>query len=176
MNLWFRLIWVVLASLRAPPMRWNEKIIQHFRCWPSDLDFNLHMTNARYFALMDLGRMELIVRGGLGKLMRRDGLMPVIAGSMIRFRRPIQPFQRITLATQVLCWDAKWMFIEHRIEREGELMCQSIVKAAFVKKGGTMPPAEMAKSLGHEETSPPLPDWIVQWQQAELAAGGKGKS
>jgi len=176
MNLWFRLIRVVIASLLAPTMRWDEKIVQHFRCWPLDLDFNLHMTNSRYQALMDLGRMALIVRGGLGKLMRRDGLMPVIAGSMIRFRRPIAPFERVTLLTQVLCWDAKWMFIEHRIEHDGELKCQAIVKAAFVGKNGTVPPAELARSLGHQQISPPLPDWITQWQQAELAAGGKGKA
>src|SRR5215469_7427245 len=32
------------------------------RVWPNNIDFNLHMNNARYLSLMDYGRMHLLAR------------------------------------------------------------------------------------------------------------------
>ena len=170
MNLWFRLILILLSGSLAERVAWNAVTTVHFRVWPSDLDINLHMTNSRYLALMDLGRMNLLMQSGLWKFIRQEKLAPVIAGSLVRFRRPLKLFERITLTTQVIGWDAKWMFIEHRLERRGELACQAIVKGGFVGKTGIVSPAVIAKGLGQEATSPPLPAWIAGWLAAEYAA------
>ena len=175
MNLWFRLIRILLSGIFAPHVAWDAPTQVHFRVWPSDLDINLHMTNSRYLALMDLGRTNLLFQSGLWSFIRREKLAPVIAGSLVRFRRPINLFDRITLTTQVIGWDAKWMFIEHRLERRGELACQAMVKGVFVGKAGSVAPSVIAKGLGQDATSPPLPAWIAGWLAAEYAASRERK-
>ncbi|HBU98209.1 MAG TPA: thioesterase, partial [Thalassospira lucentensis] len=56
MNLIFRLIRVLILSLVRSRLDPLDPSVLHFRAWPFDLDINVHMTNSRYFALMDLGR------------------------------------------------------------------------------------------------------------------------
>ncbi|HEY4996302.1 MAG TPA: thioesterase family protein [Aestuariivirga sp.] len=175
MNLWFRLIRILLSGIFAPHVAWDKPTQVHFRVWPSDLDINLHMTNSRYLALMDLGRTNLLLQSGLWKFIRREKLAPVIAGSLVRFRRPIKLFDRITLTTQVIGWDSKWMFIEHRLERRGELACQAIVKGVFVGNAGSVSPSVIAKRLGQDAASPPLPAWIAGWLAAEYTASRERK-
>ena len=175
MNLWFRLIRILLGGIVAPHVAWDAVTQVYFRVWPSDLDINLHMPNSRYLALMDLGRTNLLLQSGLWKFIRREKLAPVIGGSLVRFRRPVNLFDRITLTTQVIGWDAKWMFIEHRLERRGELACQAIVKGVFVGKAGSVAPAVIAKGLGQDATSPLLPSWIAGWLAAEYAASRERK-
>ena len=175
MNLWFRLIRILFGGIFAPQVAWDAITQVHFRVWPSDLDINLHMTNSRYLALMDLGRTNLLLQSGLWKFIRKEKLAPVIAGSLVRFRRPLKLFEPITLTTQVIGWDAKWMFIEHRLERGGELACQAIVKGVFVGKAGSVAPEVIAKGLGQDTTSPPLPSWIAGWLAAEYAASRERK-
>jgi len=175
MNLWFRLIRILLGGFFVKRVAWNAVTHTSFRVWPLDLDVNLHMTNSRYLALMDLGRTNLIFQTGLTKLLWRDKLSPVIAGSMVRFRTPLRLFQRITLSTQVLGFDEKWMFIEHRLEHRGHLVCQAIVKGCFLGKHGVVAPEAIAREIGHQGPSPQLPDWIATWLAAEQAASQMGR-
>ncbi|WP_375731226.1 thioesterase family protein, partial [Azospirillum sp. B506] len=70
MNLIFRLLAVAVAAIysawRGRRTGLLEPSTLRFRVWPTDLDLNLHMTNARYFSVMDLGRTDLAIRVGLG--------------------------------------------------------------------------------------------------------------
>ena len=174
MNLWFRLIKILLAGTFAPRLKWDEPTQVHFRCWPTDLDINLHMTNSRYLALMDLARVNMMLRIGLWAWIRREGYAPVIASALVRFRRPVQPFEPITLITRFIGFDAKWMFIEHRMERRGELVCLTMVKAAFLSKSGPVAPKVIAQALGLSGEPPALPEWITAWLAVELAASKEG--
>lgn len=176
MNLWFRLIYIVLAGLLRERVAWDAVTTVSFRVWPTDLDINMHMTNSRYLALMDLGRTNLIFQSGLMAFLRREKLAPVIAGSLVRFRRPLKLFEKITLTTQVIGWDAKWIFIDQRVMRGGELACQAMVKAVFLSKAGSVAPELLAKGLGQHPVSPLLPGWIKDWLSAESAAAQMGKS
>ena len=170
MNLWFRLIKILLLGYFAKPVKWDEPTQVFFRCWPTDLDINLHMTNSRYLALMDLARLDMMLRMGLWAWIRRENYAPVIAGALVRFRRPVQPFERVTMTTRFLGFDAKWMFIEHRMERQGELVCLTIVKAAFLGKSGPVAPKKIAETFGMKDAPKPLPEWIAAWLAAEHAA------
>jgi len=175
MNLWFRLLKIMIFGLLGKPVPWDEPTQVFFRVWPTDLDINLHMTNSRYLAMMDLGRVNMLLRTGLWRWIRREKYAPVIAGAMVRFRRPVEPFAPIALKTRFLGWDTKWLFIEHRMERRGELVCLAVVKAAFVAKTGPVLPAIIAQQLGHSGEQKPLPEWIAKWQAAEHAASQDGE-
>ena len=167
MNLWLRLCKVILASFMRPKLNYRDVSRQRFRVWPNDLDFNFHMNNARYLAVMDLGRMDLILRTQLGRVVYRRKLKPLLASVMVRFRRPLAPLQSFTLNTHVIGWDARWTYIEHRIESRGELVCLAIAKVAFLGKNGLIANDELLALMGVQEQSPNLPDWVRGWTQAE---------
>lgn len=176
MNLWFRLIRILIAGFFAKRVAWNAVTQTHFHVWPTDLDINLHLTNSRYLALMDLGRVDLIFQTGLSQMVWRDKLAPVVASNMVRFRRPVGPFQRIILTSQVIGWDAKWIFIEHHVKCGDDLMCHAILKALFLGKTGAVDPDSIAKELGHDGPSPKLPEWVATWLAAEQGAAQIGKA
>ena len=167
MNLWFRVLRVIVLALLRSRLRLTDESRLGFRVWPTDLDLNVHMNNARYLSLMDLGRLDMILRSGMGRLVWRDKLQPVIAGALVRFRRPLKPFEKIHLRSRLLAWDDKWMFIEHRLECGDVLACHAVVKAMLVAKSGGVAPAELARQLNQSPQSPPLPEWLAPWLAAE---------
>ena len=107
MNLWFRLLRVLVQGLLRARVPWDARTRLDFRVWPLDLDLNLHMTNARYMALMDLGRMNLILQTGLGRLVVKERWGPVIASALVRFRRPLHLLEAFSLSTRIIAFERK---------------------------------------------------------------------
>jgi len=167
---WLRLCKMALGAPFREKLGWRDESRLDFRVWPNDLDINLHMNNARYLAVMDIGRIDLAIRCGLARLVWRDKLKPVVASAMVRFRRSLAPFARFTLRSRVLGWDEKWVFIEHNIERGGELYCQAIVKTLFLGRNGAVPTRELLDAVSARAPAIELPAWIAQWQAAEAGA------
>ncbi|MBX2832210.1 MAG: thioesterase family protein [Rhodospirillales bacterium] len=169
MNLIFRLIRVVILSLLRPGLHPLDPSSLRFRAWPLDLDINVHMTNSRYFALMDLGRTELIIRNGIAKQMLKRKWQPVVSGSTMRFKRAIKPFQSFALETQALYWDDKGFYLEQRFVSGGKTLALGVVKAVFVGPNGIVPPDEVCRLVGADEASPSMPDWLSGWPDMESA-------
>lgn len=173
MSLWLRTLWMVLASLFRPRLELFAPSQLTFRVMPDDLDFNIHMNNARYLAVMDIGRSDLILRTGMWRALFRHHWQPVLAASLVRFRRPLKPFQRFCLRSQLLGWDEKWLYIEHRLERGDALASLAVVRAAFVGTEGVVPPLLLAGALGYTGPAPALPAWIASWREAERELDSK---
>ncbi len=168
MNLLFRLIRVVIAALMRPPLDLLATSEVILRVWPSDLDLNLHMNNGRYFTVMDLGRIDLMIRTGVVAWMWRRKWTPVVGSETMRFRRALKPFQRYRLKTRVLCWDERWVFLEQRFESEtGELAALGLVKAVLTAERRTMRPKEVLKIMGMLRRSPPMSPAVKAWALAE---------
>ena len=138
-----------------------------FRVLPGDLDYNIHMNNARYLSLMDLGRIDLILRTGMWRAMWQRRWQAVLAGSLVRYRRPLKPFQKLALKSRLIGWDERWFYIEHRIEAGEVVACQAAVRGAFLGSEGVVVPAVLAKEVGYAEGSPALPEWISSWRDAD---------
>lgn len=171
MNLWLRLFWIVLAARRGARADPTVPTRLRFRVMPTDLDVNLHMTNSRYLAFMDLGRMNLMLRSGLWPAIRREGWAPVIGGCIVQFRRPLAPFQRFEITTRVKGWDRKWLYIEHRITAGGELACLAQVRGAFLRRGQVVPPAEVARQGGFADHPGEAPETLgAAWPGLHVAA------
>ncbi len=167
--MWIRMIRVLLAArFRASLPLFGESVLA-FRVLPGDLDYNIHMNNARYLALMDVGRVDLILRTGMWRAMWRHRWSAVLAGSLVRYRRSLKPLQRLALKSRLIGWDEKWFYIEHRIEAGGVLACQAIVRGAFLGAEGLVVPAVLASAVGHAGGSPILPSWAHPWRDADRA-------
>lgn len=159
-----RVLLTAFFGRRIDPL--GESVVR-FRVWINDLDTNLHMNNGRYLTVMDLGRLDFIVRTGLGGMMLKRGWRPMVGSAVIRFRRGLGPFERYELKTRVAWWDDKWFWIEQRFERDGGLVAIGAVKGLFRQPTGNVPTPEVLALLGVTERPGSIPDWIAAWRDAE---------
>lgn len=167
MNLILRMLRVLFAALRGRRLAPLGESVIRLRVWPNDLDTNLHMNNGRYLTIMDLGRLDFIVRTGLGGIMLRRRWRPMVGSAVIRFRRGLGPFERYELKTRVVWWDDKWFWIEQRFERQGGVAAIGAVKGLFRQPTGNVPTPEVLGVLGVSERPKCMPDWIAAWRDAE---------
>ena len=169
-SLLWRLVACLVQALRAPRATLSEVSVLRLRVAPGDLDFNLHMNNGRYLALMDLGRLDLAVRAGvLGPAWKRRW-RPVLGSATIRFRRSLRPLQRFELRTRLVCWDQRWLVFEQRFEAGGALYALALARAVFIGPGGTVAPAEVLAAVGVTTSSPPAPGYVTDWARADADA------
>jgi len=157
---------VALALARSLPqgrMGIFDEARLPMRIWPTDVDLYLHANNGSYLTLMDAGRYQLAFRTGLYRVMLRRNCWPVLGGAIVRFRRELRLFEPFELATRFLGWEGKWLFIEQRLERAGEVHAAALHKAVMRQGGKSVPFAEIAAELDWHAPSPPLPD-LEAWQ------------
>lgn len=160
----------VLLLPAGPKADLFEGASVRFRVWPNDLDLNLHMNNSRYFALMDLGRYDLVRRAGFWQEARKRGWNPVVAAQRIRFRRSLANFRTFELHTRLLGWDERTIFMQQEFRQGGEVCAQATVRAVFIGRGGRrIMPAELMTAIRWHASSPPLPPHVQAWADAEDA-------
>jgi len=169
MNLWLRLLLVVIGSMFRPRLGFLDESVLRMRVWPTDLDPNVHMNNARYLSVMDLGRFDLILRTGMGRVLRRKGWRPLMGAAWVRYRRALAPFERFEIRSRFVGWDERRSYVEHRILVNGELSCHAIMWAGFRRGAERVAPGELARELGLPETSPPLPAWVQHWRALDAS-------
>ncbi len=168
MYIFLRLFWVLWRGLRAPKGAMSFESVLELRVLPNDLDFNLHMNNGRYLTLMDLGRIDLVVRGGLLPHIRQHKWYPMLGSCTIRFRRPLGPFQKYKLRTKLMCWDDKWMYMIQSFELpDGKIAALALVRGLFASPQGTIKPTEVLHLVGRDETSPPIPAAYSKWSEVD---------
>ena len=175
MNLYLRLIRVVIASFfMARITNVLEPATIRLRVWLNDLDSNGHMNNGRYLTIMDLGRLDLIIRSGILKMMLRRGYQPVLASAQMRYRLQLKPMRPFDLQTRILCWDDKWVYMEQRFlfttgVKTGAVAAIGIVKGGFYdpRAKATVPTSELLKALNLPSESPAFPEHIQKWIEAE---------
>lgn len=164
MNLFFRLILTIIAAFRGPKLEALDLAETHYRVLPNDLDTNVHMTNARYLSIMDLARVDLIVRSGFLTQMRARKWYPVVGESHLVHRRSLAPFERYTVRTQILCWDEKWVYLAQDFIRHGrdgeQLAARGIVKTLFLGPEGRVSTDELIKAFGYDGPAPEIPEEI----------------
>jgi acyl-CoA thioesterase FadM len=163
MNLWLRLVWLLLTAPFRPRLTLPGEVSRiALRVLPNDLDLSLHMNNGRYLAVMDLGRLDLLIRSGLGGAVWRNGWTPVANAALIRFRRELRLFERYWLETRVVGWLDEAALIEQTFvfaagEREGQVAARALFKGALYDRASRryVPIAEMMATIGVSAASPP---------------------
>jgi acyl-CoA thioesterase FadM len=169
LNLIFRLLRVFITALFKPRIGLLESSTVSFRVLPTDLDLNMHMTNARYLSVMDLGRTDLLIRAGMLGLVRRKRWLPVVGSIDIRFRHSLHPFQRFSLKSRLLCWDEKWLYMEQRIESDRGVHSIAVLRGLFRGRGGSVPSQVLLEEMGQRGESPPFPTQVLcllAWEEA----------
>lgn len=164
MNLYFRLLWIFLFSRFQPKLDYLEKCRTRFRVWLTDLDLLFHMNNGKYFSIMDLARINLLIRSGLAKVMRTNGFYPVLAGETIRFKKSLKLFTAFDVQTQTVGWDEKNFYLEQFFIVNDEIYAHALIKARMLHKSGNkMSPADCLRAANRSEISPPFPEYLTTW-------------
>jgi acyl-CoA thioesterase FadM len=167
-NLWLRVLGVLIGVLFKTRLGYLDESSLRGRVWLTDLDYNIHMNNARYLAVMDLGRFDHVLRTGLMRLFISRRWQPLLGAVSVRFRRALGPFEAFTVHTRFVGWDERRAYYEQWIEAGGSVVCHAITWVAARSRGGRVDPAEIARAMG-VETSPPLPNWVKRWRDLDGA-------
>jgi acyl-CoA thioesterase FadM len=135
------------------------------RVWPNDIDFNLHLNNARYLSMMDFGRVHLLARTRILEHVVRSRWTPLVGAVWITYRRSLPLFSRFTLASRMVCWDERWFYIEQTFSGRDGLAAVGWVKGALWAPGGILEPQKVLDAVSPGAISPPMPDAIATWNE-----------
>lgn len=146
MNLYFRFIFLLIKRLfLKKPLDLFDSCETSFWVNPLDLDMNMHMNNGRYLSIMDLGRFDLMIRGGVFWTYVTKGYYPVVFSESIRFKKSLQPFQTFKMITTIESWDEKDFFISQKFVVKGDLIAEGYIRGRFKQRGrkGSVPTREV---------------------------------
>lgn len=114
MYVWVRLLRTAATQRRRGPFRLGDKSRLSFRCLPTDIDSNLHLNNARYMMLADVGRIDIFLRGGFVALARRKGWAPMMGGVQAAYVREIRLWRRFDVISSIETWEGTQIVGSHR--------------------------------------------------------------
>lgn len=92
---------MLLAMARSSRLPTDRVSRLRFRVQPWDVDLNVHLTNGRYPQLMDVGRMDVLVRSGQLWPLLRQGYRFIAVEQHLVFRRELKLGQRFELHSEV---------------------------------------------------------------------------
>ena len=119
MYVWARLARTALTRRRRGPYRWGDESRLGFRCLPFDIDANMHLNNARYMMLADVGRIDIFLRAGLLALARANGWAPMMGGLQTVYVREIRLWKRFDVVSTIETWEGSQVIGRHRFVLPG---------------------------------------------------------
>lgn len=159
MYVWARLARVAATTRRRGPYRLGSESRLTFRCLPSDIDSNLHLNNARYMMLADVGRIDIFLRAGLWDLARENGWAPMMGGLQSAYVREIRLWKRFDVLSSIETWSGTQVIGRHRFILETGETAAVILTTAGVydfRNRRFLEIDEVVAALGHR-IAPRLP-------------------
>lgn len=164
---YIRAIKELIKNRKAKPLTVTGTHVSYHRCWPQDIDMFIEMNNGRIPTIMELGRFGMAMRIGLIKAIREARWGLTVAGTSIRYRKRITPFTRFKMVTKVACWDDRFVYITQSIWVGDSCAAHALFRTGVVNNHRLVSTNEVLEKLGDTTTSPPIPDWIQNWIDAE---------
>ncbi len=162
-----RLFFQMQKAKFQPTLSLDKTCITPLRVSLMDLDIFLEMNNGRHLTLFDIGRFAFAVRTGLWKEVKRRKWGFVVAGSSIRYRKRLHPWQRFEQHTQVLGYDEKWFYFQQIHQRKGVWHAAALIRAAVVSQGKLVPTQTVLEVMNQTDWQPELPEWVQAWITAD---------
>ena len=166
MRLRLRLLLLVISSLWKKRIHVLDESVLNLRVLPNDIDIK-KITNDRFIALMDLGRMDIAFRTGLMKSMYKNNWVPLATFDTIRFRHALKIFQKYQLKTRIIWWDETTFYFKQVFERKGRVQATGYVSATLLAAQGPIPPNVILKEIGQPVEKPAEPEIIARLREIE---------
>jgi acyl-CoA thioesterase FadM len=167
--MFWRTLLHALLSRFGPRLGHYDVARTRFRTLPTDQDILRHMNNGVYLSIMDVARFDMLRRTGVWTTFEERGWYPVIASETISFRKSLQLWQKFTIESRILGYDAKAVYVEQRFVRPDadgrpEIYAQGFVRARFLQRGGGVVPIdELTEALGMAPADVTVPRWLLEW-------------
>jgi len=149
------------------PLEINAECETSFRCMPWDLDIFLELNNGRVLTLFDLGRFNLAIRTGLGKILKEKSWGLVVAGSTIRYRRRVKMFEKIIIRTQVVAFEEQWIYIVQSMWVKGQPASSVLLRTGITSKGKVIHSDEVLDVMGISGLKQEPSEWLKAWIVSE---------
>jgi acyl-CoA thioesterase FadM len=166
-HLIFRTLILFWSARRRPALGMRDVGRITLRVLPTDLDILGHMNNGVHLSIMDLGRMDLMIREGFWAKLRAEKMYPVMVSETITFRRSLHLWERFILETRVIGVDDKAVYVEQRFVVDGEIAAQAMTRARFLQAGaGTVSIERLSELASTDLRDHPVPAWALEWAAA----------
>ncbi|MEO0485444.1 MAG: acyl-CoA thioesterase [Pseudomonadota bacterium] len=165
---WIRLATNLRKARTLPPMGVLDTHVSQHKVALTDCDMFFEMNNGRILTIYEFGRWQMSLRTGLWPELKKRSWGFTVAGSSIRYRRRLTPWERFEMRTRIIGWDARFFYIEQGMfKRDGECANHCLFRTAIVAKGRAVPTTEIEEIMGVTTGSPELPGWATAWTVAE---------
>lgn len=162
-----RLLTTLYRASRAEKLEPTDTAITTFHCMPWDIDLFLEMNNGRVLTLYDLGRFDLSIRTGLSKILQENKWGLVVAGSSVRYRKRIRVFNKVTMHTQLVAVEDRWVYIAQSMWL-GDMPASSVLlRTAITAKGKALHTDELKRAFGLETIKLEPQGWVKAWIDSE---------
>jgi len=135
------------------------------RVLPNDIDFNMHMNNARYFAIMDYARTHLLARTRLLEHIVHSRWQPLVGAAWVTYRRSLPLFSAFSLTSRMVCWDERWFYMEQTFTGHKGLAAVGWVKGVLRHADGIVDPQTAINGVAPGILSTPMPEAIATWNR-----------
>lgn len=142
-----------------------KTITRQFRVWPHDIDINIHLTAARYLSFGDLCRIAWMSENRILKPFLTQGYMGVVNAQEITYIREFKPFAKVTMETQLMCWDEKYGYFEQRFYCDGQIYAVAHVRMAVLLKRKVITLGQFFENIGYSLQSPDETIVIKDWKE-----------
>jgi acyl-CoA thioesterase FadM len=160
------------------------EVLQRRTAWPWLCDTLGHVNNARYFDLLQAGRVAWMLRNGLLRPLLRARMSFLVAGVGGVYRQPIPLLAGFVLHTRLAAFDARWLYFEQSfaLTREPTIAARFLMRVMIRAQEGPLSPHDSLRALGatlplRPPAPPPDLDTWASAQEACLAQmrGGGGR-
>lgn len=162
-----RLLASIIKSSRSHPVGVDDICEINFRCMPWDLDIFMEMNNGRVLTLYDLGRFDFSIRSGLSKLLKSNRWGLAVAGSTVRYRKRIRMFDKVSMHTQMMGYDERWIYIEQSMWVDGQPASSVLLRTAITHQGKMIPSQNVLDAMGISDWKPEPSQWLLDWVASE---------
>jgi acyl-CoA thioesterase FadM len=175
MNLFMRFMYVLIAALRrqssAAPL---ESTRLKLRVWVTDRSFSHVVPLHRIRSYTDLATINSVIRIGLGRLVRRNGWLPIIQAESIRQTGALRFAQTFEVVTSIVGWQDSYVCYVHEFFSGDQRVATSTMLARIIgRKGSPVPISEIARELGAPDQSPALdPGFLEMIAESERGRAG----
>jgi acyl-CoA thioesterase FadM len=127
----------------------------------------LEMNNGRILTLYDLGRFDLVIRSGLGTVPRKKRWGLVVAGSTVQYRRRIKIFDKVTIRTQIVGLQERWIYLAQSMWVKNQPTSSVLLRTGVTAKGQVVSIEDISKVLGIEPWIHETEGWVQSWIESE---------
>jgi acyl-CoA thioesterase FadM len=136
MNLFLRVVLVWLKSFYKPRIGLLDPYVTRFGVWITDQDMLRHVTNSRFYSLVDVCVIDFFLRSGVLGVLGRNKWTPVVVYKDMKFLKALRFPAKFEVRSQWLGWDDEAVVALHAFWRGETLVGEGYTVARFIDARG----------------------------------------